>query len=147
MVLLQTGHLILSGISDGKVKFILAGSRRPVGARLARLRMSNKIEPSTRITLRPLANSVAPFVNTPEVTTKPPAAPPAAMTPYSSRTTSTPTLNARHCLHCTKNFSPPLRNFIFVVLRSAKILILYLSATLECKTHRERRCCCFTRLI
>ena len=55
--------------------------------------------PSTRFTLRPLAKVIASSVNRPEVTTKPPVAPRAAITPYSSRTTSTPTLKARHCLH------------------------------------------------
>jgi hypothetical protein len=33
----------------------------------------------------------------------PAGAPSAAMTPYSSRTTETPTCCARHCSHCTKN--------------------------------------------
>lgn len=46
-----------------------------------------------------LAKAAASSVNLPDVTTKPPAAPLAAITPYNSRTTSTPTLNARHCLH------------------------------------------------
>lgn len=48
--------------------------------------------PSIKSTFRPLANSTASFLNYPDATTKPPTARLAAMTPYSLRTTLTPTL-------------------------------------------------------
>ena len=41
----------------------------------------NSFDPSTRVMLRPLAKAIASSVKLPEVTTKPPAAPLAAMTP------------------------------------------------------------------
>src|SRR5882672_6717505 len=55
--------------------------------------------PSINSIFRPAANAFASFVNDPDVTTYPPATCSAAMTPYNSRTTDTPTCCARHCLH------------------------------------------------
>ena len=48
--------------------------------------------PSTSSTFLPAAKLFASFVKWPLVTTKPPAAPVAAITPYNSRTICTPTL-------------------------------------------------------
>lgn len=69
--------------------------------------MAESLAPSINSILRPLANAFASFVNYPDVTTNPPAAPWAAITPYNSRTVVTLTFSARQCLHCTKNRSRP----------------------------------------
>src|SRR5450759_2856070 len=61
--------------------------------------MAVNSEPSIRSMFLPSAKDFASCVKTPEVTTNPPASPPAAMTPYNSRMVVTPTLNAFHCLH------------------------------------------------
>ena len=55
--------------------------------------------PSISSILHERANCFASCVNMPDVTTYPPVARDAAIIPYNSRITVTPTLRARHCLH------------------------------------------------
>ena len=83
-------------IAIGVVTFLVAFSytrkAQVSGVILPNLGLIRIVPTQTGVMLRPLANAVASSVNLPEVTTNPPVAPRAAMTPNNSRTTSTPTL-------------------------------------------------------
>jgi hypothetical protein len=68
---------------------------------------SDSREPSMSWMLRPSLKRTASGVKTPELSTKPPAAPRAPIRPCSSRSGATPSACERHGLQSTRKTSPP----------------------------------------
>lgn len=85
IALWQIGHVGVFVVRVDVAEVALAGVDTPL------ISACNAL-PSISSMFRPVANARASSVNIPDVTTKPPVAPFAAITPYSSRTTDTPTL-------------------------------------------------------